>query len=68
MQENTLTEPTTSYKTKENGQVTSKKQQQTQVEVSEAYFYIWMFEMFFQGLKNTVSGIMNNLEIVCYAK
>ena len=40
MQENTLTEQTTSYKTKENGQVTSEKQQQTQVEVSEAYFYI----------------------------
>ena len=40
MQENKLTEPTTSYKTKENDQVTPKTQQQTQVEVSEAYFYI----------------------------
>ena len=40
MQENTLMEPTTSYKTEENGQVTPKKQQQTQVEVSEVYFYI----------------------------
>ena len=40
MQENTLMEPTTSYKTEENGQVTPKKQQKTQVEVSELYFYI----------------------------
>ena len=40
MQENTLMEPATSYKTEENGQVTPKKQQQTQVEVSEVYFYI----------------------------
>ena len=31
MQENTLIEPTTSYKTEENGQVIPKKQQQTQV-------------------------------------
>ena len=40
MQENTLMEPTTSYKTEENGQVIPKNQQQTQVEVSEVYFYI----------------------------
>ena len=40
MQENTLMEPTTSFKTKEDGQLIPKKQQQTQVEVSEAYFYI----------------------------